>query len=153
MLEQYGAGLLDPNSEYSRRLQEALTGRIGGETEAQKRLASFEAAQSGYGTGESAELMAALGDIGVGGEEALGGAMGDLMMAGPGMGLEFLQPAGTMEMGYEGQRLQEWRERNAMEQQARQAAMQSAYQGRGLDLESERLQNEAFFNQLAMMFS
>lgn len=148
----YGKGMLDPNSEYSKRMQEVLTGRIGEETEASKRLAAFQASQAGMGGGGSPELMAMLGDIDIAGMEAGGQASAEMMGQMPGMGLDFLGGALQGELGISGQDLQAWMGQQQLQQQAQGMGTESFYRGQELDLERERMNQKAMMDQLAMMF-
>lgn len=148
----YGKGMLDPNSEYSKRMQEVLTGRIGEETEASKRLAAFQASQAGMGGGGSPELMAMLGDIDIAGMEAGGQASAEMMGQMPGMGLDFLGGALQGELGISGQDLQAWMGQQQLQQQAQGMGTESFYRGQELDLERERMDQKAMMDQLAMMF-
>ncbi len=151
-MSQYGEGLLDPNSELSRRMQEVLTGRIGEESEAAKRLAAFQASQSGMGAGGSPELSAMLSDIDVQGMETGGRASGELMAQMPGMGLDFLRPAAQTQLGVGSEALNAYLGQQQLNQQQQEAAAGSYYQGRGLDLQQQQIDQDALFNQFAMMF-
>jgi hypothetical protein len=151
-MSKYGEGLLDPNSELSRRMQEIMTGRIGEETGAAKRLAAFQASQSGMGAGGSPELSAMLSDIDIEGMETGGRASADLMARMPGMGLDFLKPAAQTHLGVGSEALSGYLGQQQLNQQQQQAAANSYYTGRGLDLQQQQLDQDALFNQFALMF-
>lgn len=161
-LSQRGSDMFDPESEYMKMMRESLTGQVGQETEAQRRLAGFDAAQSGMGAGGSPELMAMLGDIGVGGEEALGQSMGDMMMRAPELGAGMLSSAQQGELGYAGMDLNEllsgrneafnkWRTELQQRESQQQREMDSWYRGQDIDLSRDRMNQEAEWNNWSMM--
>ena len=54
-LQDYGTGLLDPNSPESQRWMEELREQIGRSTDASQRAAGYMGAQAGFGAGSSPE--------------------------------------------------------------------------------------------------
>lgn len=88
-----GAGLLDPNSDYFRRLMEKMEAQMGRQTGARQQGAALRAARSGFGGGQSGELMAANRDIGVAGERAYGEAGANLLLEAPKIGGELASRA------------------------------------------------------------
>ncbi len=104
-MSQYGAGLLDPNSPMSQRWMEEMREQIGNQTDAAQRAAGYQAAQSGFGAGQSPELMQMQSDLGVQGLEAAGDATNDFMLRAPEMGLGAMGTALGAETSMRGQDL------------------------------------------------
>lgn len=80
---QTGQGLMDPNSDYYKQLNEGMRSQIGDESAAAQRAAALRASQGGMGTGGSAELLETQGDIGRAGLNAMGDASANLRMQAP----------------------------------------------------------------------
>ena len=152
-LAETGRGLLDPGSAYSRRMIEELTGQIGKQTGAQERLAALQSSQAGYGGGESPELLSALTDIGVGGQEAMGEGIGDLMLRSPELALQFLTPAMQAQLGISAQDLQAWLGQQQIQQQGQELGMEGLFRGQELDLARQQMNQQSMMQQLALMFS
>lgn len=160
-LGEYGEGLMNPNSEYAKMMQAKLTGGIGADTEAQRRLASFDAAQSGMGAGGSPELSAMLGDIGIAGSERTGEGMVDLMTRGTEMGLGALEGAQQGELGYAGQNLQKelaanqeqfgrWQTEQQQRESQQRREMESWYKNREFEMQEQQAAEEAKWREFAM---
>lgn len=81
-----GQGLLDPNSDYYKRLMEAMRGQIGDQTGVAQRAAVLRQAQGGGGIGQTGELQDIQGGIGRAGLQAAGDAGANLALQAPALG-------------------------------------------------------------------
>lgn len=93
-------GLMDPNSDYYKRLSAGMQGQIGNQAAAQERSAALRGAWSGLGGGQGAEVMQTAADIGQAGLEAQGSAEADLRLAAPQLGMQGLQSTFQPQLGY-----------------------------------------------------
>jgi hypothetical protein len=87
-LQEAGAGLLDPDSEYYQRLVGGMREQIGKQTAASQRSQALRQAYSGGGATGEAQMNVA--DIGQAGLEAEGQAAADMRLKAPGMGADIL---------------------------------------------------------------
>jgi hypothetical protein len=85
-----GGGLMDPESDYYKRLSQAMQRQIGGQGAAQQRSAALRGAWSGFGGGASPETMATTADIGQSTLEAQGLAEAGLALEAPKVGAQIM---------------------------------------------------------------
>ena len=145
-----GKGLMDPNSDYYKRLSAGMQQQIGGQAAAGERASALRGAWSGFGAGASPEQMMTSADIKQGGLEAQGQAEANLRLQAPQIGAGMLQSTFAPQLGY-GQ-LQE-----GSRQFGAGLAEQSSQFGAGLG-ESQRqfganvgLQQQGMANQIAQL--
>lgn len=143
LMEQYGKGLMDPGSDYSRRLAEEMRREIGEQSAAGGRSAALRAAWSGFGGGASPELLSTQGDIATAGLEATGRGAAGLALAGPQLGLQALGAPLQAQMGLQSQALQGY-----LSQQQLQAEQQ--WREIQAQLDRERQAQELMMRQFAM---
>jgi len=168
-MSQYGQGLMDPNSDYYKKLQAQMTAQLGAQSAAQQRAAALRSAYSGFGAGAGAEQMMSVGDIGRAGLEAQGQASAGLALAAPQIGAGMLQSTFGPGMGLEqlgeqsrqyGAGLQEQSRQfgaNMGLQQQQLAAQQAAQQGQfqqqaALANQQAALQQQELMARMAMGF-
>ena len=89
-VSEAGAGLLDPESDYYKRLSAEMGRQIGGQAAAGQRSAALRGAWGGLGGGQGGEVMQTAADIGQAGLEARGVAESGLALQAPGMGAGML---------------------------------------------------------------
>lgn len=151
-LSGFGTGLLDPESDESKRWMEELRENIGKSTDAGQRAAAYQAAQQGFGAGASPEMLEMQQMMGVAGQEAEGAAASDFMLQAPGMGVDALSRAMGAQVGMRGQDLQsrmaEMGDYSSREQS--NAAMEM--QQRNLDLERQRMEQDRYLRELMMEY-
>lgn len=128
-LTQTGQGFLDPNSDFYTQMMERLQKTMGAQTGAAKRSAALDAAESGFGAGASPALAEMQSTIGAAGQEALGGAMGDVALQAPQMGLNFLQSGGNLGLGVSG-----------LQESARMGNIGAGLQQQGMALQQQEAQ-------------
>ena len=104
-LADYGKGLMEPGSDLSKRWMEQMREEVGRGTDAAQRAAAYQAAQSGFGSGASPELLQMQGDIGIAGREAAGDAASDYLLRAPEMGIGAMGGALGSQVGMRGQDL------------------------------------------------
>lgn len=143
-MQTTGEGLLDPASDYAKRLRAQMSRELGGQAEARKRAAALTAAESGFGAGMSPELLAAQGQIDVAGLEATGEAQANLALEAPRLASTFLNPA----LGGQEQ-IHQTQAQSYLTQQ--QIAAQQAQQEMQAELERRRIEAEAINRQLALL--
>jgi hypothetical protein len=100
-MSQTGSGLMDPNSDYYKRLSASMQRQIGGQSAAGQRAAALRGAWSGMGAGASPEMMMTQAGLGQAGLEAAGQAQADLALRAPGMGAQMLGQTFSPLMGIE----------------------------------------------------
>lgn len=139
-MAEYGQGLMDPGSDYYKRLSAAMQGQIGAQTAAQQRAAALRGAWGGLGAGASPEMLATTGQLGQAGLEAMGAAEAGLALQAPQIGAGMMQA--TFGPGVNLQQLGEQsRQYGAgMAEQARQF-------GAGLGLQQQQLASEQAWRQ------
>lgn len=96
-----GLDLMDPGSDYFKRLMDGMKKRIGKESAAAGRAAALRSAWSGMGAGASPELLDVQGDIAQSGLEAQGQAGAGLRLAAPQLGAQIAQGGGQLALGRE----------------------------------------------------
>jgi hypothetical protein len=99
MAEQ-ARGLMDPNSDYYKRLSAGMQRQIGQQSAAQERGAALRGAWGGLGAGASPELLATQADISQAGLEAQGQAEAGLRLQAPQLGMQGLQSTFQPQLGY-----------------------------------------------------
>lgn len=104
-LADYGKGLMEPGSDLSKRWMEQMREDVGKGTDAAQRAAGYQAAQSGFGSGASPELLQMQGDIGIAGREAAGDAASDYLLRAPELGIGAMGGALGSMVGMRGQDL------------------------------------------------
>jgi hypothetical protein len=159
-MSQTGSGLMDPNSDYYKRLSASMQRQIGGQSAAGQRAAALRGAWSGMGAGASPEMMMTQAGLGQAGLEAAGQAQADL----PLMGIEQLGEQ-SRQYGY-GQAQQAGQYGHGAAEGARQfgvgvglqqqeLAGQQAWQQAQLQQNQQQMQYQAAMqqqqNQMAMM--
>lgn len=152
-MADFGAGLLDPNSDMSKRWMERMRNEIGSQTDAAERAAGYRAAQSGFGVGASPELLAMQNDIGVSGLEAAGRAGQDFLMRAPQMGLGALGTATGQQVGMRGQDLQSKIESQRDQLQREMANMNNQMRQRELDMQRRYQDQQIAMQQQSMAMS
>jgi len=162
-MSQYSQGLMDPNSDYFKRLSGAAQEQIGQQSAAQQRASALRGAQSGFGAGAGAVQMATSADIGQAGLEAQGQAAAGLALQAPAMGMQGLQSTFSPYLGIEqlgeqsrqfganlGENQRQYGVGVGLQQQ--QQAAQQAWQQAQIDMQNRQMQQEALMNQYAMMY-
>ena len=151
-LSGFGTGLLDPESDESKRWMEELRENIGRSTEAGQRAAGYQAAQQGFGAGASPEMLEMQQMLGVAGQEAEGGAASDFMLQAPGMGVDALSRAMGAQVGMRGQDLQGRMAEMSDYASREQANAGMEMQQRNLDLERDRMEQDRYLRELMMEY-
>lgn len=151
-LSGFGTGLLDPESDMSKRWMEELRENIGRSTEAGQRAAGYQAAQQGFGAGASPEMLEMQQMLGVAGQEAEGAAASDFMLQAPGMGVDALSRAMGAQTGMRGQDLQGRMAEmsNYLSREQSNAGMEM--QQRNLDLERDRMEQDRYLRELMIEY-
>lgn len=98
-MADYGEGLMDPESDYYKRLSAEMQRQIGEQAGAQQRASALRGAWSGFGAGASPEQMATAADIGQAGLEAQGQAEANLALTAPQIGAGMLESTFQPELG------------------------------------------------------
>lgn len=151
-LTNFGSGLLDPNSDMSKRWMENLREEVGKSTDAAERAAGYRAAGAGMGSGASPEMLQMQNDIGVAGQEAMGDAASDFMLRAPELGVSALGTGLGAQVGMRGQDLESRiaENSNALARESLNANL--GMQQRGLDLQYEGLNNDRYLRELAYLY-
>ncbi len=89
-MSRMGKGLMDPGSDYYKRLSQSMQQQIGAQSAAQQRAQALRGAWSGLGAGASPEQMASSAQIGQAGLEAQGRAEAGLALQAPQLGMQAL---------------------------------------------------------------
>lgn len=100
-------GFMDPDSDFFQQMMQKQRQAMGAQTAGQQRSAALAGAEGGFGGGASPESMQMQAQYGAAGTEALGGALTDLQLAAPQMGLAYGQAAGGLQLGQQGQNIQQ----------------------------------------------
>ncbi len=100
-------GFMDPDSDFFQQMMQRQRQAMGAQTAGQQRSAALAGAEGGFGGGASPEMMQMQAQYGAAGTEALGGALTDLQLAAPQLGLQYGQVAGGLQMGQQGQDIQQ----------------------------------------------
>lgn len=95
-----GRGLMDPESDYYKRLSAGMQQQIGAQSAAQQRAAALRAAWGGMGGGRGGEMMQTSADISRGGLEAQGLAEAGLRLQAPMAGAQMVQSTFQPQLGY-----------------------------------------------------
>lgn len=98
-MSEAGQGLMDPESDYYKRLSAEMQRQIGGQSQAQQRSAALRGAWGGLGGGQGGEVMQTQADIGQAGLEAQGQAEAGLALRAPQMGAGMMQSTFAPQMG------------------------------------------------------
>ena len=151
-LQDYGTGLLDPNSPESQRWMEELRENIGRSTEASQRAAGYMAAQGGVGAGASPEQLEMETLLGVAGREAEGQAASDFMLRAPTLGVDALGKAGGFHTTMRGQDLNAQLAEMGFTQSGEQSNAQLEMQQRNLELERERMEQDRYLQELMLEY-
>jgi len=152
----FGQGLMDPNSEMGQRWMEQMREGIGDQTDAAQRAAGYQAAQQGFGSGASPELLQMQGDLGVAGQEAAGDAASNFALQAPQLGVQAAGQALGAGVGMRGQDLQSKMSEESNRLSRESLNSQSAMQQRTLDQQRDMQQrqlnanSEQAYNQQAM---
>ena len=93
-------GLMDPNSDYYKRLSAGMQGQIGQQAGAQQRASALRGAWGGFGGGASTEQMMTSADIGQSGLEAQGQSEANLRLQAPQLGAQMMQSTFQPQLGY-----------------------------------------------------
>jgi hypothetical protein len=133
-LSEVGAGLMDPDSEYYKRLVGGMREQIGKGTAADQRSQALRQAYAGGGHTGEAQMNVA--DIGQAGLEAEGQAAADMRLKAPGMGAGILSDATGKRMGAEQYGHGAYQ---AGSQYGHGAEQQAGQFGAGLGLEQQRM--------------
>jgi hypothetical protein len=129
---EFATGMLDPESDYFKRLMAGLQQQIGGQSQAQQRAAALRAAYGGMGGGRGGEMMQTQADIARSGLRATGAAGAQLRLAAPQMGMQALQSTFAPQLGVQ-QLTEQARQFGAgLTQQQQQMAEASRQFGAGL---------------------
>lgn len=99
-MANYAKGLMDPESDYYKRLSAGMQRQIGEQSAAQQRAAALRGAWGGLGGGRGAEVMQTAADIGQAGLEAQGQAEAGLRLAAPQLGMQALAGTFQPQLGY-----------------------------------------------------
>lgn len=162
-MSEYGKGLMDPESDYYRRMSAEMQRQIGEQAGAQGRGAALRGAWSGMGAGASPELMATQADISQAGLEAQGVAESGLRLEAPKLGAGMVQSTfgprlGVSRLGEESRRygagmaegarqfgagLGMRQQEMAADRAAREAALRGDYDRMNFEAEQARLDREA----------
>lgn len=136
VMSERGRGLMDPESDYYKRLSAEMQRQIGGQAGAQQRSAALRGAWGGLGGGMGGEVMQTQADIGQAGLEAQGLAESGLALQAPQIGAGMLQSTFGPQLGLSG-----------LEEGSRQFGAglgeQSRQFGAGLGLEQQRMAQQA----------
>ncbi len=151
-LQDFGTGLLDPESDLSKRWMEQLRENIGGATDAAQRAAGYQAAQSGFGGGASPEVLEMQNELGVAGREAEGTAASDYLLRAPSMGIGALGTALGGQTQMRGQDLSARLAEMGLTQSGEQSNAQLEMQQRNLDLERERMEQDRYLRELMLEY-
>lgn len=152
-LAGYGEGFLEPGSDQSKRWMENMRGEIGRGTDAAQRAAGYQAAQSGFGSGASPELLQMQGDIGVAGQEAAGQAASDFMLRAPELGVGAMSGALGSQVGMRGQDLTSSIAQMGDARAQQQADALREYQDQQLELQKQEQERRAKLDELAALYS
>lgn len=170
-VQQAAGGLLDPNSDYYKRLNEAQREQIGAQTSAAARAQGLRQAYHGTGGQETAANIA---DIQRAGIEATGQGAADLALRAPGMGMQGMASTFQPQLGYAqlGEQSQQFganlgqRERQfgaqlgqqqsqfgaGMGLQQQQMAQQQAQQQAQFQMQQQQMAQQNMLAQMGMMF-
>ncbi len=148
-MSQAGQGLLDPNSDYSKRMREQMVGGIGQQTEAMQRGANLQASRAGFGSGAGAELLETQGDIGRAGLAAQGQAGADMTLKAPQLGGDLMRPALSAQTALQGQSLQGYMGQQGLDVQQQAQAFQAQLAQQ--QMEQDRQMQEAQMQMDLMM--
>lgn len=140
-----GSDLLDPYSDYTKRLKDELTKGIGQAGEAQERGAMLRAVRGDMGSGASPELLEAQKSISDSTMGAIGEGGAGVTMAAPQMGIDALSRAMSGEIGLQGQRLSGYMNQQQLQQAAEQDRVRN-------EMEQQRLNQEALMRELALLY-
>ena len=151
-LQDYGTGMLDPNSPQSQRWMEELRENIGRSTEASQRAAGYMAAQGGVGAGASPETLEMETMLGVAGREAEGQAASDFMLKAPSLGVNALGTAGGFQTTMRGQDLSAQLAEMGFTQSGEQSNAAMEMQQRQLDLERDRMEQDRYLRELMLEY-
>jgi len=151
-LQDYGTGLLDPESEESKRWMEELREYIGRSTDASQRASGYMAAQSGFGGGTSPEVLEMQQNLGVAGREAEGQAASDFMLKAPTLGVNALGTAGGFQTQMRGQDLNARLAEMGLTQSGEQSNASLEMQQRNLDLDRDQMEQDRYLRELMMEY-
>lgn len=151
-LQDFGTGLLDPESELGKRWMEQLRENIGGATDAAQRAAGYQAAQSGFGGGSSPEVLEMQNELGVAGREAEGTAASDFLLKAPTLGVGALGTALGGQTQMRGQDLNARLQEMGLTQSGEQSNAQLEMQQRNLDLERDRMEQDRYLRELMLEY-
>ena len=144
-----GAGLQDPNSDYYKRLMEAMRNQMGGQADAASRAAVLQNVQTG---GSGNELMSNQMDIHRAGQEAAGNAGANLALQAPGMGAGIVQGTYAPALGMQNLAQQGYQFGQNMAFNQQQAANQNSQFQAQLqqqsNLQQQQLQMQQYLAQL-----
>ena len=98
-MSESGRGLMDPESDYYRRLSGEMQRQIGAQSGAQQRSAALRGAWGGLGGGQGGEVMATQADIAQSGLEAQGVAESGLALQAPQIGAGMLGSTFAPQLG------------------------------------------------------
>ncbi len=163
-LAGYGSDLLQPGSDLSKRWMEQMRGQIGDQSDAAQRAAGYQAAQSGFGSGASPELLQMQTDIGVAGQEAAGQSAADFMLRAPELGVGAMGGALGNQVGMRGQDLSSRMasESNRLSREGMQMGDARAqaeadalreYQDQMLSMQRQDQERQAKMDELAALYS
>lgn len=107
VMSEFGQGMMDPNSDYFKRLNQAMQAQLGKQSQAAQRAMALRGAQSGFGGGAGPEVMAGQRDIAVAGQEARGEAGANLALQAPQLGMQALGSTFQPTLGMTGQQAQQ----------------------------------------------
>jgi len=124
-LSQFGSGMMDPNSDYYKKMLQRMQQSIGAQTAGANRGAALTAAEQGFGAGLSPQQAQMIAGNTQAGQKAMGSAMTDLSLAAPGMGIQALGAGGNLSLGV-----------GQLGESARQANQNLAETGRQFDVGS-----------------
>jgi hypothetical protein len=160
---EYGKGLLDPGSDYYKRLSQQMQQQIGRQGAAQQRASALRGAYGGLGAGATPEQMMTSADIGQSTLEAQGQAEAGLALQAPGMGMQALQSTfaphlGIQQLGEQsrqfgaglGERGRQFGIGAGLQQQ--QMAGQQAWQQAQLQQQQQQQQMQMMMNMMASMY-
>ena len=174
VMANYGKGLMDPESDYYKRMSQSMRDQIGRQSAASQRAAALRSAHSGAGT-QSPEMMASAADIGTAGMQAQGQAEANLRLQAPQIGAGMLQSTFQPELGYS--QLEEGSNQfgAGLSENARQFGVSAGIQQQGMSnqmaamqaqmaqqaqmfnaqqqAEQQRMQWEAMMQQMALQYS
>lgn len=169
-MSEYGRGLMDPESDYYKRLSAEMQRQIGGQAGAQQRSAALRGAWGGLGGGMGGEVMQTQADIGQAGLEAQGRAESGLALQAPQIGAGMLQSTFQPQLGLSGLGEGSRQFGAGMGEQSRQfgaglglqqqqMAQQAGQFGAGMDLQyqqmaqqAEQANQQAYLQELALQY-